>query len=723
MADKMLKGTLLVSLVLVMAIGVPAVARAQTGVPLGDIGGMFNDPNSFKNMLSGLPGMLGGFGGAGQVLGQIFMLLADQFFNLTGREMIPGLFVLNATGEYVDNMTVVDAGETQTKRYYPDYDYYTAMLPYIKGNHSMNAGYPYCIVNRSANTDVNVTKTVGMSVTVAIWDSDKTLVNTIDRIVKTVKKVFAMMNDGNGDIDAAIEEAVSSIMYLLIHINDIITGDELIMFNPITYETTRVTGNFGEQHQWYIDVWNGNNNVREPLNPAIVTDMKTKADNEANEFMSWLAGPSLTPADYDTSFGQFSFDLVQLWMKRLYVSLDMKEIVNLLNFGSGSSTPNPAAILKDLDIEFYLIWHHLIGGAFFDDKNSNRLIDINYVNVTDGNGNVITTENGTVVQRPDSSEVTHFIGMKDIRGGVTWRMPQVTNDGKSLKWGAMFDEVEIFWTPIGMDPEQRSRTGATAVLDYIDLGFTFTAGADIAILNMDGTESGITGKDATVKLDQAFGEWKDPVSGLPKAPGAIDGNLTGLDFSVVYVSTLLHVHFQGETLMKALGAPGNEKEVWDGAAQAVVNHFENNKLSFGTEAATGTAAIPMVSRVDIAGPKYDIYDLGGSTPHPFDASTQIIPVGLFTMDAQAGMDYTDTNMVGGGFQANAFLGIEFSVMLYSVNYPEFSNYSGGEVVHDPTFSIFMTFEAGTYWAIILLVGVVALVGVAAILITRSKNNR
>ncbi len=714
-----MKGTLLVSLMLVLAIGAPMMARAETNVPIGDIAGMFSDPKAFESFLGGLPGLFSGFGGAGQVLGQIFGILAGQFMNLTGTEMIPGLFVLSATANFTDEITVVQSGQQQTKRYYPDYNYYLDQLDEINTlyNASGDPGYPYCIINRSTSTQVNITKNVGMSVTATIWDSDKSLVKTIDRIIKTVKNVMAKLNQGDPDVNGVIDEAVSAIMYLLIHINDIITGDELILVNPITYETTRVTGNFSESHNWYIDVWNGNTNERTNLNPTIVSNMEAKAITDGNGFMTWLAGPNLGMGNYDTSFGSFSFDLVQLWLKRLYVSIDMAEVVKLMNFGSTSnSTPNPAAILKDMDIEFYLIWHHFIGGVFFDDKNSNGKIDVNYVNVTDGSGNVVTTDNGTVVQRPDSSEVTHFIGMKDILGAVTWRLPEITNNGKSVKWGANFDNVEIFWTPVGMDPETSSRNGKSAILDYIDLGFTFTAGEDITIMNMDGTPSDVKGKDANVKLDQAFGEWND-------TPSDIDPSLAGLDFSVVYVSTLLHVHFQGETLQKALKEPGKEEQVWDGAATAVVNSYSDNKLSFGAEAASGTEEIPMVSRVDIAGPGYDIYGFPGGTKNTFNASTQTIPVGLFTVDAQAGMDYTDSKMSGGGFTANAILGVEFAVMLYSVNYPEFSNFSGGQIIHDPTFSIFMTFEAGTYWAIILLVGVVALVGVAAILITRSKNNR
>jgi len=298
MTEKILKGTLLVSLILVMAIGAPAMTRAETVTEV-DFGSMFSDEGSFGSLMSGMPGLFSGFGGAGMVIGQIFAILADQFMNLTGTEIdaIPGLFILNATGTYVDNTTTYVAGQSQQRTYYPDYDYYDAIDENIESFYYNDgvAGYPYCEVTRTVTGDSNVTITTGMSVTIAIWDSDHTLVNTIDRIVKTVQKVYKIMNDPASEESkqqAAIKEAVSAIMYLLIHINDIITGDELILFNPITYTTVRVWGSFEETHAWKVDVWNSTYGTNTPvtLDPQFIDDMRTQANSEGNEFMScsWM---------------------------------------------------------------------------------------------------------------------------------------------------------------------------------------------------------------------------------------------------------------------------------------------------------------------------------------------------------------------------------------------------------------------------------------------------
>ncbi|GAG65063.1 unnamed protein product, partial [marine sediment metagenome] len=72
------------------------------------------------------------------------------------------------------------------------------------------------------------------------------------------------------------------------------------------------------------------------------------------------------------------------------------------------------------------------------------------------------------------------------------------------------------------------------------------------------------------------------------------------------------------------------------------------------------------------------------------------------------------------FTSEAFIQTEFNVMLYSVNYPTFDG-SGDGILHDPVFSVFMTWEAQSIISIVLLLGGITLIGVATILITRRKN--
>ncbi|MFO7795832.1 MAG: hypothetical protein R6W84_06735 [Promethearchaeia archaeon] len=61
-------------------------------------------------------------------------------------------------------------------------------------------------------------------------------------------------------------------------------------------------------------------------------------------------------------------------------------------------------------------------------------------------------------------------------------------------------------------------------------------------------------------------------------------------------------------------------------------------------------------------------------------------------------------------------------MAYAVCYPDF-NGSGEKLVHDPTFNVFMVFEPTAFWALILLVGGVSILGVATVLIKRKKDGK
>ncbi|MFB6088809.1 MAG: hypothetical protein ABEK36_03465, partial [Candidatus Aenigmatarchaeota archaeon] len=71
------------------------------------------------------------------------------------------------------------------------------------------------------------------------------------------------------------------------------------------------------------------------------------------------------------------------------------------------------------------------------------------------------------------------------------------------------------------------------------------------------------------------------------------------------------------------------------------------------------------------------------------------------------------------FGADIRLNIDFNIMLYGINYPQFNGYNG--IWHDPTFSVYMIFESQGFWALILLIAGVSLVGVATILLKRRKE--
>ena len=95
----------------------------------------------------------------------------------------------------------------------------------------------------------------------------------------------------------------------------------------------------------------------------------------------------------------------------------------------------------------------------------------------------------------------------------------------------------------------------------------------------------------------------------------------------------------------------------------------------------------------------------------------------FTYDAES---YTDNDLLsiqeGEGDFRRQTLGIEITsgIALYGISYP---NWNGAHLVHDPTFSIYMTLDAETPWGWILLLVTIGAIAVAAIVVYFKKQGR
>ncbi len=123
--------------------------------------------------------------------------------------------------------------------------------------------------------------------------------------------------------------------------------------------------------------------------------------------------------------------------------------------------------------------------------------------------------------------------------------------------------------------------------------------------------------------------------------------------------------------------------------------------------------------VDIAGPDYLYGAEGTGTSAP--ASTSILPLALFEAEKRAHQTFEGTPGEVDTFAADIGLNVTFSVMVYAVCFPMFEDGSG--IWHDPVFNVFMVFEDTGFWALILLVAGIGLLGVATILIKRRKDSR
>jgi len=647
--------------------------------------------------ISGFSGGFGsifrGLGYGGNLLATVFdMLFMQVLTNFSGKEVLPGVYVLSAFREQSDNGTR-NFGSGEKEYFMVPYEYYESSG--IVGN---TDGYAYCEVTKSGT--YNYTLTYGAGVTLVIWDNDNSFVNAVKKIIAFFHTLRPYMD---GTIveeipEQLIREGVELITWFLIHINDIFTGEELFVLNPITWQklevetgpgfsitkTWKVTGS-----DWHIGA--GDQEIEGHL-PGVLEGWNATAIARQDSYMEWLLTETDDVALIETIFTSFTFDLIQFWVKNFEIHIDVGAIMDLIG-GSGDPI-NPAEIFQGLDIEFYLFTHHLAGTFLYNDTNSDGKLSAEYIQVNNTDGDPILLD-GETIEVPHSSELTHRLILGTV-GDFDFELP--TKDGNKISWGLKMNQATLVPVPVGVDLD--SYLGASdESLAYIHFGFTF----EPKFIDMATTDGGtIPVLHGAVKLDQFFAPWNDPTTYGANNP------IAGLDLAIIYVSTVLHFHLNVETF----GA--DPDEILDPA-----DDYENSthKLKIGNYLSPKIR--DKLDFVDIAGPEY-FYGAEGSINHA-PASTSILPVALFEVEVDKHETYEGTPGEVETFAADIRLNVSFNVMVYAVCFPMFEDGSG--IWHDPTFSVFMVFEAKGFWALILLIAGVGLVGVATILIKRRKDMR
>jgi hypothetical protein len=681
---------------------------------IGDV-----DPSS---LIGGFGSILGGIfrglGPGGNVLATVFeMLFMQTLTNFSGKEILPGVYALSASYEKTVNGTQ-DYSSPKRDVYMLPYDYY-------EGVYDPNTyGYAYCEVITSGSYQFNFT--LGAGVTLVIWDHDGSFVNAVKKIINFFNKIAPYINvplssspstsspsEIGGIPEELIQEGVELITWFLIHINDIFTGEELFVLNPITWQKLEIktSAGFSISKNWKVtndwQIANGNDldvnslvsGVHGVDGAALLAYWNFTASRKSDSYMEWLLTELDVAANVRKEFTSFTFDLFQLWVKNFEIHIDVGEILNLVNYGMGGDSVNPAAIFQGLDIEFFLFTHHLTGAFLYNDTANGPIPDdklsVNYTQVTDNLGVPVHDNNGDPVEIPRSSELTHRL----ILGSVNdFNFAKPAKNGNSISWGLTLDQATITPVPVGVELD--SYLGATEEsLAYIHFGFTFEPKEENLATTDGGTVPVLHG---AVKLDQFFAPWNGPT-----APGA-NNPIAGLDLAIIYVSTVLHFHLKIDTIGDDPVDPLNPADDYDESTHSlkIGNYLPQNirdKLPF----------------VDIAGPDYLYGPEGTGTSAP--ASTSILPVALFEAETQAHETFEGTPGEVEAFAADIGLNITFSVMVYAVCFPMFEDGSG--IWHDPTFSVFMVFEATGFWALILLIAGVGLIGIATILIKRRKDMR
>ena len=688
------KSLMVITIVLSSVFAMPMVAFGQET----------DDPFNFDQVDEGIfEGFRRGFGAifgdhlgyGGKILGSIFEALFLKDLNLSKYEMLGSTLVLSANRTHRERGTYNFDNEGDIRDIYVFPQKYVNMnqTEMITGLSPADMGHAYCVVEKHGEFDYEIE--VGAAVTLIIWDSDRSFITAINKLLDFFKRIFFEGFLINRDL---IREGISLITWFLIHINDIFTGDELFIMNPIIWQkldiipSTEIGKEFSMNKRWYIT---GNDTIandveikNEIYGPALLNLWNLTAQANKDSYTEWLL--TQTHGQVAESFWtQFSFDLIQLWIKNFEIHIDVAAILDAATGGGGT---NPEVIIANAfegcNIDFYLFTHHLAGAFLYNDTDSSQDISAIYT--------PIDIDPNITVNVPTSTELTHRLILGQVLGGFKFDKPHIDPSNKSISWGINILNSEISAVPLGVDLNSYLNAPKEN-LDYIHFGFTFEPKVDSEL----GAAHGL------VKLNQFFAPWNAPDGYYANSP------ILGLDLAIIYVSTVLHfeldIAIQGQI-------PDEPQAILEEKHYNSTSH----KLMVGDY--IGAAARDELEFVNIAGPDYEYGNETTPIRPTAPASTSIIPLAVWLMEHER----HDTYLIEGGEEVSSFasdirIQTELSVMVYAVCYPEFEDGSG--IWHDPTFSVYMVFQSEGFWALIVLVAGVGLVGVATILIKRRKDRR
>jgi hypothetical protein len=696
MKDMNMKSFLIVTLFLTSVFAMPMAATGydkslDDRLELSQV-----DTGIFEGFQGGFGALFGeNMGYGGEILGSIFQTLFLQGLNLSAREKLDNVFVLSANQTRHETGTYDFAAQGRTTDIFFAPEQYNENLTGV----ASDAGFAYCEIEREGAFNYNLE--IGAGITLVIWDHDRSFINAVLKLINFFNTLKAHEDDLGDEIPKdLIRDGIALITWFLIHINDIFTGDELFILNPITWQRLDIDPlpGYNVTKTWKVtgDDFAINGPVTDQaLNSLIDTnDWKLMANATKDSYMQWLLSPTSVSDIGPTVWTQFSFDLIQLWIKNFEIHIDVAEILDAARNQDGGS-PERAIInaFGGCDIEFYLFTHHLTGAFLYNDLNGDNRLSANYVDlINKSSGLPILDNEGDPVQVPFDNELTHRLVLGTVNN-FKFETPKINKNNKSISWGLTLEDAEISAVPIGVDLNSYLKA-PIETLNEIHFGFTFEPQID---KELD------AGK-GNLKVVHKFDPWNG--DGTPNAP------IDGLDLAILYVSSVLHFHLNIAT----------KGEIPDEPEELLKHdHYSNttNEITIGNY--IGRKAQEELEFVDIAGPEY-LYGNDESTAKSANATTNILPLIVWEWE----MDRHDTIYSEEGsadnFASNISIDVEFDVLLYAVCYPNF-NGTGVGIWHDPTFSVYLIFESKEFWALVVLIAGVGLVGVATILIKRRKDMR
>jgi hypothetical protein len=682
-----------------------------------------NEYGAFKNYEGGFGGVFrDNMGYGGNLIGSLFEMLLLDGVDFKKAEMLESVYVLSASKEetYDGSYNFVEQGDTSEIHYLPYYDNGSGKANVYDESSLISSNGPgvsYCIVNKTGGFDYNLT--IGAALTLIVWDHDKSFINAAQKVLDWAVRFREAQKKDKVD-QKIVAEGVQILTWLLVHINEIFTGDELFVFNPIVWQTLDITPwkeadhpgkAFNITRTWMYtgdDYQIGGDVPDVKIPESVLSQWNIAAGWTKDSYMEWLLNYYNNTDIVETLWTQFSFDLAQLWVKKFYVQIDLEEV-------SKGENANMKKAFEGCDVEFYLFTHHLGGAFLYNDNDTNGKVTVTYDYLrnysapvsewVDGKPPIIEI-NGTKAMIPTSNEITHRLILGSV-GNYDFKKPEIDEKDQKVKWGLQLNNVNMSAVPVGVDLNSYMRT-KEEILDYIYFGLDFKLNIE------EPNDKGEIAADGQVKLQTNWAPWNNG-SG-PNNPGVKNQDL---DLCIVYASSILHFHLK----MKRDDKP--EKPETDLLKKNDYNN-ETQTLKIGNYLDADAKDLEFV---DMAGKNYlignDTNNDGSPDPGYYQksASTSIIPVALWTGSSE--MHETDPGNkddTTDDFSSNVNVEAKWNLMLYAVCYPDF-NSTGMGIWHDPTFSVYMVFtpESAGFWALILLISGVALAGVAAIIIKKKKE--
>jgi len=320
------KALMVATLFIVSMIYFPLIAFGQ-----GEDGDVDEDSEQY----GAFEGFHGGFGGifrenmgyGGNILATLFEMLLLDGVDLEEHEELDSVFVLSATVDelYTGNYSFEEQKDTEEIHYL---SFYNATEPMPLYNTSSIEGYAYCLVEKKGSFEYNLT--IGAALTLIIWDYDKSFIEAAQKVLDWASR-FREAQEEDKVSRKLVSEGVQILAWLLVHINEIFTGDELFVLNPIIWQTLEMNPS---EDFWITKTWFDTGDdfqvggVVDDINltateSGLLTEWKVAAAITKDSYMQWLL-KDFNDADLaETIWTQFSFDVAQLWVKEFYVEIDL----------------------------------------------------------------------------------------------------------------------------------------------------------------------------------------------------------------------------------------------------------------------------------------------------------------------------------------------------------------------------------------------------------------